>query len=255
MSKEALWLCEEKYGGRLTEENEKAFALDLQRLKQGEPLAYVIGHVPFLHTKIYLDSHPLIPRAETEFWVERVLGDMKSESRPLRVLDLCAGSGCIGVAVLAACPRAHVDFVESEVRHIPTIQKNVRENGIAGDRAHYIVSDLFTEVSGSYDVILSNPPYIDPATDRTEQSVRAFEPHIALYGGKDGMSLIKKIIVGASAHLTPTGVLYIEHEPEQVRLILALAKKTGFIAQTLNDQYETPRYTRLTRTEGKAVSQ
>src|SRR5690606_26669366 len=100
LNQEEQWLLEEKYAGAESE----AFRADLKRLTGGEPLGYVIGHVPFLDCRIHLDSHPLIPRPETEYWVEKAMVAIKEvaggpEARPLHVLDLCAGSGCIGVAV------------------------------------------------------------------------------------------------------------------------------------------------------------
>ena len=102
MNKEEQWLLKEKYQGV----ESKEFHEDRKRLQAGEPLGYIIGWVPFLNTIIYLDSKPLIPRPETEFWVERVCERvlMKSQQleRPLAILDLCAGSGCIGVAVAKA---------------------------------------------------------------------------------------------------------------------------------------------------------
>ena len=109
MSQDIEWLLEEKYSG----EKNDAFFADCKRLALGEPLGFLIGHVPFLDTTIYLDSKPLIPRPETEYWTEAVIADIKTnypardlENTPgaeqLRVLDLCAGSGCIGVAI-AAC--------------------------------------------------------------------------------------------------------------------------------------------------------
>ncbi len=97
MTQDEVWLLREKYQGVKTD----AFFEDCARLKNGEPLAYIIGSIPFLNTTIFLDAHPLIPRPETEFWVEKAIAHMNVRA-PLRILDLCAGSGCIGVAVLTA---------------------------------------------------------------------------------------------------------------------------------------------------------
>ena len=243
MNNEEQWLLKEKYGG----EKSEGFFADLERLKAGEPLAYVIGSIPFLGTTIYLDSHPLIPRPETEYWVEKAIADIKGAgAKHPRILDLCAGSGCIGVAVAKALPESHITFGELSKAHLPTIALNLQENDIDCTRYQVFQSDLFENISGTFDYILSNPPYIDPALDRTEPSVSNFEPSEALYGGKAGLELIEKILTAASAHLNPNGVLYIEHEPEQVEEIATLAKAHGLVATTHHDQYEVSRYTTFT---------
>lgn len=239
MHQEEQWLLEEKHNGIKSE----AFYADLERLQAGEPLAYIIGSVPFLNCTIYLDSHPLIPRAETEFWTEKAISQM---SQAPQVLDLCAGSGAIGVAVAKAIETAHVTFGEIDTAHLPTIAKNLEANGIDCTRYKVFASDLFENIEGIYDYILTNPPYIDPALDRTEDSVKKHEPHEALYGGKDGMELIEKIIAQAKKHLTRNGQLWIEHEPEQVESVTTLAQTYTYTVATHNDQYKVPRYSVLT---------
>ena len=115
MTQEQHWLLKEKYHGEKTD----GFFADCKRLALGEPLAYLIGWTPFLNTKIWLDSHPLIPRPETEFWVERAITSMRENAQdtlgflaePAKVLDLCAGSGCIGVA-MATTGRRKADAVD-----------------------------------------------------------------------------------------------------------------------------------------------
>lgn len=245
---EEQWLLTEKYGGRESE----AFAADCERLKAGEPLAYVIGWVPFLDCKIWLDSRPLIPRPETEFWTEKATVEISATcaatSSP-RILDLCAGSGCIGVAVAKEVPEAHVTFAEIDPLHLPTIEKNLREN-IAeySNRLEYyqiVQSDLFKNVAGKYDFILTNPPYIDPALDRADVSVKNFEPHQALYGGSGGMELIQKIVAESPQYLSQHGQLWIEHEPEQTEAIDKLSTTYGFQVKTHNDQFGQQRYSIL----------
>lgn len=246
MTQEEQWLLKEKWHGQKTE----GFLADCERLKTGEPLAYIIGHISFLNTKIFLDSHPLIPRTETEFWVEKIIAKIKAHTGPtcVRILDLCAGSGCIGVAVLARVPHACVDFVEIDTGHHATILKNITENGIDPARAQILGGNLFEKCSGTYDFILTNPPYIDSALDRTEESVKKFEPEIALYGGELGMELIENIIERAPGFLSDSGILIIEHEPEQCDAITTKAHSVGFRGDTFPDQYGILRYTLLSRT-------
>jgi HemK-like putative methylase len=252
MTQEESWLLRDKYGGEKTE----GFFADCRRLLAGEPLAYVIGHVPFLGAIIHLDSHPLIPRSETEYWVEQVLHEMHTRgTRPIRVLDLCAGSGCIGVAVLLDIKSASVDFAEIDTRHHPTIMKNLDENHIEKSRARVFGGNLLENISGSYDFILTNPPYIDKELGRVDASVTKHEPHEALFADAGGFACIEQIITEAPHYLTQNGVLYVEHEPEHVQNILSCADKVGQIAETHRDQYGVSRFTRLTRREAGKVQE
>jgi release factor glutamine methyltransferase len=246
MTNDEMWLLREKYHGEKTE----GFSADCDRLKNGEPLAYIIGHVPFMNTTIHLDSRPLIPRPETEHWVESAIKELHAYGgrTSVRVLDLCAGSGCIGVAVLTNVPNASVDFVEIDGEHHETIKKNIRENGIERSRVQIFGGDLFLNVHDTYDCILANPPYIDPALDRTEESVRAYEPKGALYGGPGGMELIERIVKDAPGFLTEHGTLYMEHEPEQAEAIRELGERNGFLVTNHEDQYGVKRLTKLIRT-------
>jgi release factor glutamine methyltransferase len=244
-SQEVKWLLEEKYRGEKT----AGFFTDVAKLEAGKPLAYIIGHIPFLNCTIYLDSHPLIPRPETEFWVAEVIKEIsRSTQISLKVLDLCAGSGCIGVAVAKATPKAFVDFIELEVEHVETIKKNCQNSQLDKSKLNIWQGNLFAvqeiDTVGKYDFILTNPPYIDPEVDRTENSVKGFEPHVALYGGVAGMEVIARIISEATKYLNPAGQLWIEHEPEQVAAIesLALGKYT-FTSH--KDQYGLVRFSKL----------
>lgn len=246
-SQEAGWLLNEKHRGEKT----AAFFEDLERLEAGEPLAYIIGSIPFLNTQVLLDSHPLIPRTETEFWVEKALQEIKTTAksfppgRTIKVLDLCAGSGCIGVAVLKALPDAQVDFVEIDHLHHSTVNRTIRLNGLDKTKFRLFGGSLFETVSDKYDFILTNPPYVDPLLNRVSESVKKFEPDKALYGGDNGLNLIRSIIEQSSIHLESAGILYLEHEPEQTETIKRLATDKRFAIKTYKDQYGTERYSRL----------
>lgn len=241
MKKEKEWLLREKYGGEKTE----GFFADMERLKAGEPLAYIIGNAPFLESVIYLDSKPLIPRPETEYWVSVAIEEMQAlPERELRVLDLCAGSGCIGIGVLKALLNARVDFVEKEVKHHPTILKNLEVNMIESTRATVLDGNLFEHVTQTYDFILTNPPYIDKTLKRTDENVIAHEPAEALWGGNGGMEYIEEIINKSPQYLNPGGVLYLEHEPEQAEDILRMATVQHFEVGFFPDQFGIIRYTR-----------
>lgn len=248
-SQEMEWVLKEKYGG----EKSDAFFADCKRLALGEPLAYVIGFAPFLDCKIWLDNKPLIPRPETEFWTEEAIKTIKNgstislglEKDSPRILDLCAGSGCIGVAVAKAIPESRVDFSEIDTRLLPTIAKNIKENKIKPERTNVYHTNLFENIKSTYDFILSNPPYIDEALNRTDESVKVHEPYLALFGGLKGMEIIERIIESAPNHLTAGGQLWLEHEPEQSEAIKELGLKQNFAVSTHKDQYQVERYSVL----------
>ena len=205
------------------------------------PEAYQIGWVPFLSTKIYLDSHPLIPRTETEWWCEQAIAAMKGLTTP-HVLDLFSGSGCVGVAVLYHVPQAFVDFGELEARHLSTIEKNITLNS-DGSRTRVFQTDIWSNVPSAYDVVLANPPYLATSrNDRIEASVLKHEPHEALYAADDGYDLIQRTIDGLFSHLRPGGQCWIEHEPEHTARISVSARKLGLTATVHKDQYGVERY-------------
>lgn len=242
MSQDIEWLLKEKYKG----EKSDAFFADCKRLALGEPLGYLIGHVPFLDCTIDLSSKPLIPRPETEFWVEKAITEINHASLTTpKILDLCAGSGCIGIAVAKAIPAATIHFSEIDANHLPTIKKNLEVNDISENRTCLAHSNLFEAFTGSYDFILSNPPYIDMDLGRTDANVIQHEPYVALSGGLAGLEIIMTIIEDAPKHLKSGGQLWIEHEPEQSEAIRNLAREQKFIATTHKDQYDVERYSVL----------
>lgn len=209
---------------------------------------YARGFIPFLGATVYLDSHPLIPRAETEFWVEQAISNIKNttihDSAPLWVLDLFAGSGAIGVAILKHLPTSHVTFGELEERHLATIKKNISENGTDPTRAEVVQTDVWSAVGGTFDYILANPPYISRSRNTAEEST-AVEPPEALYAPDDGFFYIKKFIEGLHDHLSPTGVAYIEHEPYHCEKLFDYGNKHSFTVEHLLDQYGVQRYSRI----------
>ena len=246
-NQEVAWLLKEKY----KDVESEAFYADCAQLEAGVPLGYLIGHVPFLDCTIYLDSHPLIPRPETEYWTEKAIDTIKTSStRQDLVLDLCAGSGAVGVAVAKAISDAQVTFVELDPSHLPTIEKNFTKNTIVYDSEKYqvLASDLFAALLNGerFDYILTNPPYIDVAANTVDKNVVEHEPHLALFGGEAGMELIYKIISQAPQYLASSGQLWIEHEPAQVEAITTLAHTNDFTIITHLDQYQVPRFSVLT---------
>lgn len=244
MTRDERWLLQEKYAGIESE----AFVSDCARLARGEPVAYVIGWQPFLGLKIYLDSHPLIPRPETEWWAEKLIAELKRretvQKNPLvalNFLDLCAGSGAIGCAVLAKLPHAEVYFGEIDPEHKTTIEKNIVENNLDASRSHIGVGDLFAPFREmEFDVIAINPPYI-PSGRTLAHSVSDYEPHQALFSGRDGLDLMHRIAADLSKHLKPNGIVWIECDTEYIESARGLFLNQGFSAEVINDQYEQSR--------------
>jgi len=227
-------LLQEKYSGVATAE----FKADKERLDNGEPLAYVIGNIPFLNTKIYLDSKPLIPRVESEFWLEQAIKE--TDDSPKKVLDIFAGSGALGIAWAKARPQDTVTFAELDDAHLATITKNLRENGVTNE-VSLIQSDVFKNVEGSFDIILANPPYVPKDRD-LPKGVIAFEPLIALFAGEDGLIFIKEVVEKLKDHLDPGGSLYLEHDSTQRDAITELFS-SSFRVESRTDQYGVSRYT------------
>ncbi len=229
---EAALLLRDKYNGV----ESSRYADDLKRLASGEPLAYVIGWVPFLNTRIHLDSKPLIPRSETEWWTEKITQEIPVAT-PLRILDLFAGSGCIGVALLKHFPESHCTFAEIDTAHHETIKKNVAHNGIDMSRASILESDIFSNIAGTFDLIAANPPYIPLEHQATALPELTFEPSTALYADNSGLSLIYKFLSDAPRHLNPRGTIYMEFNEGQETSILEHCRSLPLSADVMKDQY------------------
>jgi len=206
-----------------------------------EPEAYTIGWQPFMGLKIYLDSKPLIPRPETEWWTEQLLLHVGRTTSYMKFLDLCAGSGAIGCAVLAKLPDAKVYFGEIDQSHEATILKNISENKLDCARAEVRIGDLFQPFSDmKFDVIAINPPYI-PIERELPTSVADYEPTIALRSGSDGLDLIRRIAASARCHLTERGTLWCECDSEHAETAKQLFRGQGLSSEIRTDQYDRPR--------------
>jgi release factor glutamine methyltransferase len=234
-------LLREKYNGKTCDE----YLADCERVEEGEPLAYVIGHVPFLTTRIFLDSRPLIPRSETEEWT-RDARDMlrRRKGGTLSLLDLFSGSGAVGVSLAAALPHSHVTFSDIRKDHLALAQKNARENGISLGRVSCIESDVFSRIPNKplYDAILANPPYI-PNDRSLPESVKGYEPHDALFGGPDGLTYIVETLRGAHSRLKkPYGVLFLEHDSTQLETLKRLVVHFPYEVLWKRDIEGRPRY-------------
>ena len=220
LEREKRWLLDEKYAGKETPEYHR----DLKRLVSGEPVDYLIGHREFLGCHIDLSCHPLIPRNETEYWTQQLITNHSSPTTgTLRVLDIFAGSGCIGIAVLRHLPHTTVDFIEYNPQFVQQIKKNLALNDIDSSRYHVYKSDMFDSTPqwlDHWDVIVANPPYIaHDRVDTVQESVHSHEDHGSLYADDDGLYFVKKLINELPHRLAPGGSCYIEYDPWQTDLI------------------------------------
>lgn len=240
MNDDLKHLIKDKYEGNAS----LVTANDEQRLASGEPLAYVIGWIPFLGLKIFLDSHPLIPRSETEWWTEKLIEHLhiKYKDQAFSFLDLCAGSGAVGLAVLKHCPNARVSFAEIVSEHSELIKKNIDANALDTSRADIHTGDLFIPLAGTtYDIIATNPPYI-PEDRVLEKSVAEFEPAGALFAGADGLSIIRRIAKEVKAYIHNGSELWLETDTDSVtRSGELLAQGGALLTLIQNDVYDRPR--------------
>lgn len=243
-SREIRWLLDEKYKGMKTPEAEK----DIERLRGGEPVAYVIGFVNFCGSRIDLSLKPMIPRLETEYWVSMAIQEIKeAKHTPSSFLDIFSGSGCIGLALARNFPEASIDFAEKNPDFVLQIQMNAEKNAINIGRYTIIQSDVFGNISGTYDAIFANPPYIaEPQKENVEKSVLENEPHEALFAPDGGLYYIKQVIRELPRHLNNGGVLYLEFDSQQSADVQALAMESHLSDVDMRrDQYGEWRWARL----------
>ncbi len=231
MQREVQWLLKEKYHHKPTEK----FYKDVERLKAGEPVDYVIGFTEFLGCKIDLSKKPLIPRQDTAFWVERAIKEIKGKpfdfvrGKTPRILDVFAGSWCIGIAISRHVKKAEITFADKDKKAIEQIKINCELNKINKKRYKIIKSDVFSKIKGKYDYVFANPPYV--ATKKIyslQKSVLKYEPKTALFAGSDGLYYIRKFLEQAKRRLNPNGKIFMEFSPEQKPAIEKIILKNKY---------------------------
>lgn len=202
----------------------------VNRRLAGEPVAYLIGEWEFYGLPLDISREVLIPRADTEVLVEQAIGYLKGMGN-CRVLDLCAGSGCIGLAVASQVPQARVVLGEFFDGPLRICRQNIRRNGLTGRVVPMQADARYAPERslGEFDCILSNPPYIPRADiDTLDGSVKDYEPHTALDGGEDGLDFYHTISEKWKDALIPGGRLYFEVGAGQADSVLRIMRAQGF---------------------------
>ena len=204
----------------LDEPAKGAFFAGIKRREAKEPLQYILGRWEFMGLNVITDRRALIPRPETEILVEKVLEFIGGLPRPARVLDVCTGSGCIAVAV-AKLAGADVTAVDISPQALSLATENAK---LHDTNIRFIQSDLFCGINGqTFDVIISNPPYIPTAELGGLQAELSHEPRLALDGGDDGMDIYRRLVPLSLEYLAPDGALFLEIGPCEVETIMLRA--------------------------------
>ena len=210
----------------------------------GEPVAYLIGEWEFYGLSLDISPDVLIPRPDTEVLAGQAIEYIQTLGE-CRVLDLCAGSGCIGLAVASQVPQARVVLGEYSDAALKVCRQNIRRNGLSG-RVVPMQADAREKPErslGEFQCIVSNPPYIPRADIETlDASVRDYEPHLALDGGEDGLDFYQTISGKWKDALAPGGRLYFEVGIGQADSVLRIMRAQGFgDIQIVKDLHDIPR--------------
>ena len=223
-----------------SKENLKTVYLDrfnnfIKRRKKGEPIAYITNKKEFWKDTFYVNKNVLIPRPDTELIVEQALKYSPKDSQ-LQILDIGTGSGCILLSILNERPNFYGTGIDISKKTITICKYNAKLLNLT-NRVKFYNSDVDNFENGKYDIIVSNPPYIEFNNLKyLEKDVVNFEPKLALSGGFDGFSEIRKVIKKASDLIKINGKLIIEIGFNQKSKALELLKKNGFyINKTLKD--------------------
>jgi release factor glutamine methyltransferase len=200
----------------------------IERRIAGEPAAYLTGKREFYGRVFRVDPRVLIPRPETELLVEAVLRALPREAE-VRVLDLGTGSGCVAVSLAAERPRAHIIATDLSEEACAVARANADELGV-GSRVEVRAGELFAPVAmePTFEVVVSNPPYIPHGEIPTLSREVRREPALALDGGEDGLEVLRHIVAGSGRHLVPGGLLALEIGDTQGSQVRSLLEGAGY---------------------------
>ena len=243
-SQEYILANRELYAGEETcEKVEKA----IKRLLTGEPLAYVLGEWEFYGLPLYVNENVLIPRDDTVAVAQLAINQAIFLPASPRVLDLCTGSGCIGLAIASRIKDARVTLADISKDALEVAKKNIARHKMTG-RVSCMQVDAMRPVQpflGKFDMIVSNPPYItDAEMPGLQDSVKLFEPHLALCGGADGLDFYRRIAAEAPKYLNRGGMLIMEVGAGQASEVVKMFKGNAY-AMIIQDFNGVDRYVKI----------
>ena len=205
--------CDQSYlishqDATLSDKEKTTFLKFVDRRSKKEPIAYIINEKEFYGRTFYIDDRVLIPRPESEHLVEHAISILKKIENP-HILDLCCGSGCIGITLAAEIPDSKVCLADISEKALEVAKINCKN--LLKKKTEIICSDLFKNIPyNNFDLIISNPPYISKQDMLMLDKDLIFEPEIALYGGEEGIDYYKKIIFQAFYFLKKGGKIVLE---------------------------------------------
>jgi release factor glutamine methyltransferase len=217
--------------------NDQYAALIVRRAAR-EPVAMIVGHREFWGLEFEVTPDVLIPRPETEFVVEEVLELARQGSSISRIIDVGTGSGCLAVALATEFTSADVIATDLSGPALAVARRNAARHGVGG-RIRFVETDLLVGVQGTADVIVSNPPYVPRrAAAELQPEVGGYEPAEALFGGGDGLEIMRRLLATASGHLEADGRLVVEFGDGQEADVTALARSLGWHVLNVRDDLQ-----------------
>ena len=237
MLDESSQLFSNKLSEQLSKEiEEKYFSLIEKHIREDVPLSHLVGFEYFYDRKFKVTKDVLSPRLETEELIYKVVEYVKATKKNnLKILDLCTGSGIIAITLKKELDQLLIDVVASDISEEAI--KVAKENAQFHDATiKFIQSDIFDNIDEKFDIIVSNPPYIDRKDEVTMQdNVLKYDPHLALFAEEEGMYFYRKIIEQANDYLNENGVIFFEIGYDQKDKIIKLADMNGYSAEVYKD--------------------
>ena len=214
------------------------YKMVIARRCSGIPYAYIVGHKEFMRLDFKVNENVLIPRDDTEVLTEKVIElakkIQKTALNEIRIMDMCTGSGCIAIALAKNLKNAKILAIDKSKEALEVAKKNARLNDV---EIEFIESDLFKKIEERFfdneekrfDIIVSNPPYIESSViPKLQREVKDNEPLMALDGGEDGLSFYRRISVEAKKYLKKNGILAYEIGYDQANSVIEILKENGY---------------------------